>query len=229
MGIPGDYDCSGVLFAEQLVLTAGHCTEHHIPTSVIFGSRVQDGRPAKVNKAVPHELYRKETDQSGYTKRVHDVMLLILADKRAVSPAKLANGGQLTKEGFREVRIIGFGATDQFQTEGRGSKRMADIHVVSTDCAPKDDELYGATAGLDFVARDTPKNGTVQDSCGGDSGGPAYIFTHNQSRELAGIVSRGTKNSPPAEPCGDCGIYERIPEELEWIRHVAQKNGVKPP
>jgi secreted trypsin-like serine protease len=107
---------------------------------------------------------------------------------------------------------------------------MGDVPVVSTDCAPNDNALYGGTTGLEFVAKDTQDaNGRVQDHCGGDSGGPAYILVGQQAREVAGIVSRSTKNSRLAVFCGDGGVYERVPEALEWIRRVARENGVKSP
>jgi len=230
VGTRGNFDCSGVLIAEQLVLTAGHCCEERTPTHVLFGSDVQTGRLAKVKKAVRHELYKHDIDPSKYVQPLHDLTLLILIDKQAVSPVKLAGRGQLTKQSFRTIRVLGFGNTNQFGTIGKGIKRTGDVTVVSTDCAPNDNDLYGGTTGLEFVAKDTPDaNGRVQDACGGDSGGPAYIVINKEAKELAGIVSRATKASRAAVSCGDGGVYERVPEALDWIRKVAHENGVKAP
>ena len=230
VGTSRDFDCSGVLIAEQLVLTAGHCGEKRMLTHVLFGSDVRTGEPVKVKRAVRHEQYRHDIDPSPYVQSLNDLMLLILADKQACSPAKLAETRQLTKENFHQIRVVGFGNTNQFGTIGKGIKRMGDVSVLSTDCAPKDNELYGGTTGLEFVAAGTPDaNGRVQDACGGDSGGPSYIVTGTEAREVAGIVSRGKKNNHAAVPCGEGGVYERVPEALEWIRRVARENGVKSP
>jgi secreted trypsin-like serine protease len=231
VGTRRDFDCSGVLIAEQLVLTAGHCGDKRRPTDVLFGSNVQTGRVAKVKKSVPHELYKPDIDLSEkYVQPLHDLMLLILVERQAVPPAKLAGSGQLTKQNFRNIRVVGFGFTDQFKSSGNGIKRMGDVPVVSTECAPDDNILYGCKAGLEFVAKSTPgADGKVPDQCGGDSGGPAYILVDQQAKEVAGIVSRSTKNRLPGVPCGDGGIYERVPEALEWIRRIASENGVKSP
>src|SRR5262249_22116808 len=58
-----------------------------------------------------------------------------------------------------------------------------------------------------------------KDACHGDSGGPAYVVRSDGQLLLGGITSRGP------DPCGQFGIYTRVPEHMDWIRATVRENG----
>ncbi|XP_063711448.1 kallikrein-13-like [Symsagittifera roscoffensis] len=53
--------------------------------------------------------------------------------------------------------------------------------------------------------------GSFKDSCGGDSGGPAYPLTGSGPRCLYGVVSYGSKK------CTGWGVYSRVSAYAYWI------------
>jgi hypothetical protein len=98
----------------------------------------------------------------------------------------------------REVTLVGYGEDPEVDAvnEGIGRKRK-----VTTTIRRFSDR------GLEFYA-----GGMQQDSCNGDSGGPAFIRVGDGSLRLAGITSRGSN------PCGDGGYYGTPYPSLCWLR-----------
>ncbi|SFR29080.1 Trypsin [Lentzea waywayandensis] len=198
VGATNRWCCSGILVAPNVVVTAAHCIGA-CSSRVFFGTDVRfpkDGRIVNVSQSVKHP---------GYDKRVNDIAVLILSEPVTdVEPRKMAQAPPAVPS----VRLAGYGNTDTAGRRGYGQRRRVDVPMASQD--PR----FGADPALEFVAGSPMLD---RDSCTGDSGGPAYVWS-GQEWLLAGVTSRATASS--VRPCGDGGIYSRVDVHAAWVRSV---------
>jgi secreted trypsin-like serine protease len=217
IGNDSEYFCSGTLIGKRLVCTAGHCFEDQ-PTKVFVGDSVATpGREYRIRDGglVRHTNYHLEQVPH------NDLTLLILEkDVEGVAPIKIASTPAC--DAMKTVRIVGFGNTNKGGSQGYGTKRVADVIVVSPDGVRFQGSKYGADPGLEFVAEDRHA-----DSCTGDSGGPAFLAGATGNWSLAGATSRATVAA--SVPCGDGGIYVRMDKYLPWIQQIARHNNIALP
>jgi secreted trypsin-like serine protease len=222
VGDDAEYCCSGTLIGKRIVCTAGHCSATNPgesdPTRVFIGSSIDSpGHEYRVHH--PNGVFRHKdyhADQSPH----NDLTLLILEkDVDAAQPVPIAKTN--VAEAMETVQVVGFGNTNKGGTSGYGTKRKADVIVISPDGIRFGGQKYGADTGLEFVAEDLHA-----DTCTGDSGGPAFLSDHGQWF-LVGATSRATKKGVEENvPCGDGGIYVRVDKYVDWIREIAHDNGV---
>jgi len=202
VGAANRWCCTGTLVAPNVVITAGHCLPR-CAQRVFVGEDVDlpdEGRAITVLSRTAHPGW----DSSDPT---DDLSVLILAeDVEHVPPRAIAGPDALT-DAFA-VRLAGYGNTDPFSTGGFGRRRMVDVPLAGTNPA------YGADPTSEFVAGAPALD---RDSCNGDSGGPAYVQVGGEWL-VTGATSRATADS--VRPCGDGGIYTRVPHYLDWIRSV---------
>ena len=216
VGNDAEYFCSGTLIAKRIVCTASHCAALN-PTKVFVGSSLtSNGREYRVraNGVFRHPDYHENSSMH------NDLALLLLEeDVDVADPVPIATTRNC--EAMKTVRIVGFGNTDKAGTFGFGTRRMADVLVISPDGIRFGGQEYGADANLEFVAEDLHS-----DTCKGDSGGPAFLADIHGKWFLAGATSRATTKSEDSDAvCGDGGIYVRVDSYLDWIRKVAVRNG----
>lgn len=203
VGGPTGWCCTGTLVAPDRVVTAGHCFET-CATRVFVGASITE--PGEI---IP---VREATRHPGYASQNHNdlTVLTLQYPVQGVSPATLATPEAIADAEF--VRVVGYGTTNAWGTAGYGKRRMVDVPIASTNCRPDTvGDKYGCDGGLEIVAGAPFLD---RDSCNGDSGGPAYVEAGGRWL-LAGATSRATKNS--LRPCGDGGIYVRVPEYSDWI------------
>jgi secreted trypsin-like serine protease len=224
IGDDKEYFCSGTLIGKRIVCTAGHCTAtapgESDPTRIFVGSSTKDlghGREYRVRK---NGVFRHKDYQSDGSPH-NDLSLLILEkDVDAAEPVAIAKSSAC--EAMKTVRIVGFGNTNMGGTIGYGTKKEADVVVISPDGIRFDGKKYGADADLEFVAEDLHA-----DTCVGDSGGPAFLQDEHSRWFLAGTTSRATnKGLEENVACGDGGIYVRMDKYVSWIKDVTKTNGV---
>jgi secreted trypsin-like serine protease len=207
--------CSGTLIADNLVLTAYHCSRPQTPDFVLFCNDVNDTAAREV--AVNHVYVCSNNI---------DLLLLVLAERQTgVSPARIATSqipsGFPTDQpslDFGVLEVVGFGATNVQGSAGTYSKkRYANVGIAGDDPT-----RLGYTEGLEFAAG---KVNSDTDTCSGDSGGPGYLhLTQSNETILLGCTSRGTPapaNATPDKVCGDGGIYVRVDKQLQWIKQIA--------
>jgi secreted trypsin-like serine protease len=215
------YFCSGTLIGKRLVCTAGHCSAtkpgETDPTRVYIGSSTDTaGREYRVRKngVFRHKEYHERSSPH------NDLTLLVLEkDVDVAEPVPIAKTN--VAEAMETVQIVGFGNTNMGGTTGYGTKKKADVIVVSPDGIRFGGKEYGADGGLEFVAEDLHA-----DTCTGDSGGPAFLSDHGQWF-LVGATSRATnKGVEENVACGDGGIYVRVDKYVDWIREVAHDNSI---
>ena len=112
------------------------------------------------------------------------------------------------------VRAVGFGRSE---LGGIGIKYMVDIVIASYQCngttlnGRSDSQVYRCRPSHELVAA-----GLNRDTCGGDSGGPVFVFGPDTKPYLAGVTSRATD---AGGRCGPGGIYviPAAPPVRAWL------------
>jgi hypothetical protein len=165
VGNPPGASCSGTLIADDVVLTATHCTEGTPATAFFVTFGVDDYDPDLVVDVV---------DKSEHPSL--DIAMLRLA---SAPPTQIdvrpipAFGGTLTAADIGEVfEQAGFGATESGRTDGR--------YFVA-------EPLHSFEEGGYLVVDGEGRHGV----CFGDSGGPSLRQTEDAGVRVVGVLSWG--------------------------------------
>lgn len=212
--------CSGVLIAPNALLTAAHCFQggclnNGARSGVLndvyayFGRG--DGEKGLVVQAASFSTYASQSPE------YPDLAVIVLrnpATEILPSGIKITPVGFATTEaidGAEHLVIVGFGMDQKGE---RGEKLFGRVGVDSPRCQIGQGDCRGPD---ELVSRDTllENDATViiQDTCRGDSGGPAVI---PGTSLLAGVTSRSLM---PNGQCGDGTLYSRIDSQefQEWL------------
>jgi hypothetical protein len=249
----GRHSCSGVLLSVDAVLTAGHCGCGRNYEIFIQNQRVEK---AKGDPFTHLEVASGPFLFPGYvcsspaiTGVGHDLALLRIMPLKLDPPDSVDIGNSRVDLKFPIIRpgvqvlsdlhlkslfIVGFGATEsgalarnlQGANVGLISRHCVQGHVFQSYCASFREFAMGRTPNA---------AGVPADSCGGDSGGPAYRMDSDfafdvggagvqaiSDRTLVGIVSRALAGVVHPYPglCGGGGIYTTVGTRpvLEWLK-----------
>lgn len=136
---------------------------------------------------------------------------------RLAAPVRIAPP-QLLHSSYTQLVVVGYGTNnDRKQKQPIGLKMAASVPVVSYICGwPLEQGLYRCAPGLESILIDT----MGRDTCGGDSGGPAFLFFAPGLYYLIGITSRGVSQFGE---CGAGGIYTLMsPRIVQWLQWTAK-------
>ncbi len=135
-----------------------------------------------------------------------------------VLPAQIADPIMIMASSTFKLRLVGYGAIALFDWNSSRVKRQVDVTIADRLC--NDPAANNCAPGKEMVLIDA---GLERDTCGGDSGGPAFIeVTRSKRFLLAAVTSRATSNSGT---CGKGGVYSLItPSVIRWLTDVIQIN-----
>jgi MYXO-CTERM domain-containing protein len=209
--------CSGVLIAENVVLTARHCVSRTTDGGIacksdgtpIAGGGVRSNYPADQLAVVIGPTIGRDSRAAARGKQVfntgatnlcnNDIAIVVL--DRKIAGAKIA---QLRLEAppvkGEKILAVGYGVSN---TYGRGRKRRADIPIMRVGPASSP---TGGVAPNEFEIG--------EGICSGDSGGPAFSMT---TGAVLGVVSRGG-NGAPYDPMTD-PPYTQCVDTAEYTTH----------
>lgn len=215
--------CSGVLIAENVVLTAAHCLADDVDFP--FKERFEDGQIAVIaaeDAAHPdenhifaperyalHESYRADSID-------HDIGLLWLrtsVPETVAKPAPIQIDKNLIWQVYDKklpVEFVGYGLTEEdrdsirLRAEGFIKKYCTPDSKVA--CAEKDGFGQSVIVPTGSFFHNIEKAGP----CSGDSGGPVFI-TKDDKPHVLGIISAGDGD------CADYAISVSVPDYYGWI------------
>jgi len=207
--------CSGVLVAENVVLTARHCISKTDEGAACTkdGKPVSGGKVYSDHKAEDLQILigakAKFTFDAKGIKILHpdvstlcnaDIGIIILDHK--LTGAKLAPI-RLDTPAVKDDTILAVGWGQSNNSSGYGRRRRADIPIIAVGPA-SGSSLGGAVGPAEFAIG--------EGICSGDSGGPAL---DTKTGAVVGVVSRGTNGAPyvpgtdpPTTLCVDTTEYK---------------------
>ena len=198
-------DCTGVLVAPDVVLTAGHCIGG-IQTVKLDAADYRDkGEEIEVVDTIEHTN----------SWNTFDAAVLILAEEARTEPRIIATDC-LLEDHYADgasVTMTGWGAKDQNGVQYDTLLRAGTTQVVDHDCS---DINKGCNSQVS-PGGELRAGGNGADACFGDSGGPLYLHTPSGDF-LIGLTSRGYTQS--TVNCGEGTIYVRADAILDWVENV---------
>ena len=198
----GDELCTGTVVAPRLVLTAAHClvdTTDATRVFVHYGKDVFGGR-IEASSWGTHPDYCHECRND-----IFDYGYVLLPANFSVPggfPAPITDQDEWDDymTAGTPLTLVGYGGDHETEDMVYNAGRKRSVDTTLRKLTPK---------GTEFTA-----GGSGEDTCPGDSGGPAFVVLPDGTRRLAGITSRGGK------PCGKGGYYGTPYPALCWVRDV---------
>ncbi len=203
-------ECTGVLVAPTVVLTAGHCNDPTL-SAVIIGSHDLSIANAGQKIAVAKRLEYPNSQGS------YDVTALVLAAPATNAPRAIASGWAKFEifDGAKAI-FAGYGALDKNSTTYVPQLQEATSTITDGACTHSAGCVAAAKPAGELGA-----GGMGIDTCPGDSGGPLYIDTPF-GMFVAGLTSRAYDNA--MFDCSEGGLYVRPDKIIDWIEEVTQVN-----
>lgn len=183
----GSTHCTATLITPRKAVTAAHCLAGVSASSLRFvlGTRVDSPHTSiQVASVHPHPGFSFNTLQD-------DIGYVMLAQDAPVAPVTAAQMD--ASWAGRELLFIGYGASNGFTQTGAGTKRSVRMAI----------DQVGATQ---FSYAEPGEN-----TCNGDSGGPAFWIDTFGNLQIVGVTSYGDAN------CQQYGVDTRVDVYADFL------------
>ena len=214
--------CGGTLIAPDTIVTAAHCVdETNSKILISLGQSHFDALPnaakIEVKGIVVHNEYDSKLSQK-------DIALLFVDPKDVqkiapnVKPAILESDINIPEVNAK-LRVFGFGNGTSQGWLQQPELMQVEVPVISVENCK---ELYNMNDVEQITAEQicALKKDGGQDSCSGDSGGPAFSVNQKGELKLAGVVSWGEGCAQSKNP----GVYTRIASQRLWIEKTQENH-----
>jgi len=181
--------CTGVLIADNAVITAAHCASELKGGKISFGFQLRKLQFRPITQYKVHADY-DEGAMGIVDHPVNDLLVVQFSGglPAGYSPAEISDQDLIQNQ--TRVIIAGYGRDEENHYD---TLKSTEVSVVET-------------ANYEFRT-DEKKNG----SCDGDSGGPVFFKNSEGKYLLVGSVSRGDSQ------CHEFGVYENMTYYKSWI------------
>ena len=219
--------CSGLYISAHRILTAAHCTcnasNFRVSNNAFIAFPFQ--RAEFVSRFGDYQC------DDRYLPRGDDLALLAIytslpATEKKFTCHKYSLLPAIRTEPYlfptppKYVSVAGYGYSGPTANE-IGHRQEAIVSLDSINCGPRAMRQLGCKPFAEFIAGGTPVGGAPRDTCGGDSGGPAFFRVKGEIVPF-GIVSRALplRHFFQARACGSGGIYTHLGRRdvLAWLR-----------
>jgi V8-like Glu-specific endopeptidase len=213
IGIGGAAFCTATLIAEDVVVSAGHCTVYNPQLIfVYFSDKVPQDIGALFNSFPNNPLLRQAA--GGMTSpQWPNLTENTETDWGDISLVKFAGG---LAPGYVTAKMIPANAKlntgDTVTLAGYGYTNGSPV-VKATELRKVDVTIKDANYAKTELMIDTAEG---KGSCHGDSGGPAYIKIGGV-QYLTGLTSRADHSTDPEGKCIGLTVYTNVQAYLSWI------------
>ena len=197
-----DTTCSGVLLADNLIVTAAHClTPDHSNIRIFFGANVSGAPVRRVVDGIRHPDYRDDARGA----HQHDIAVIKFRGSipEGFKPAKFLENMDVL-ENMSPTAIAGYGTVDALRDRGLRVLRKTVLPIRDIRYSPSEISLI-----------QSPDTG----ACAGDSGGPSYVYVGEQPY-IWGIAQK--VYSYGSNECMFGSAYTRIDYYRDWIEKTAR-------
>ena len=212
------FECSGVLVAPTVVLTAGHCvpgvegsgTDYigDLTGALIGAASLDDASAGDLITLQNTDIQEYPSSQTSI-----DIGIIKLPTASKMTPAPIADGwAKFDIVNGAKVEFVGFGSIDKNGAQYIPEEQEAQSTITDFDCSKSPGCNSAAMPDGELGA-----GGSGIDTCPGDSGGGMYLVT-SYGTFVAGITSRGY--STDTFDCSQGGIYGRPDKIVDYIEMV---------
>jgi hypothetical protein len=213
--------CSGVVYLQQVIITAAHCVEGLSHENILVGvpgSKVSEAYVYQAVGVITHERYSRSRTTHG----VNDLALIVLDSSiPGTVPVIIPDSNQSKKLEKNNMFIFGYGIDQNAQSPDEA--RYSSVKNFN-DIAKKYNRYFNPNIHI-AVGKYNKKERVYSGACFGDSGGPLIAYSGNKPYLLG--VSSFVHTYANSKSCNSKlpSVYMKISSYKPWIEKNLNRLG----